>query len=110
LYLIALISSLYFPAADLVLINFLPRPLNSCTPSPGTATAVCYLFPLDLLCVLHNIWQFLISVVPPLLQAATWSASISVNFQMFFLLASGPRAQSGQFDLLSFSASFVCVE
>ena len=41
-----------------------------------------YLFPLALLCVLHNIWQFLISVLPPLLHAVTWSASISSSFQM----------------------------
>ena len=36
-----------------------------------------YRFPFALLCVLHNIWQFDLSVAPPLLHAATWSASIS---------------------------------
>ena len=40
---------------------------------------VFYLFPLALLCVLHNIWQFSIFVLPPLLHAVTWSASISLN-------------------------------
>ena len=41
-----------------------------------------YLFPFALLCVLQSIWQFSMLVAPPLLQAATWSASISSNFQM----------------------------
>ena len=62
-----------------------------------------YLFPFALLCVLHNIWQFLTVVAPPLLHEATWSASISASFQILLLLASWPRAQSGQFD--SFLAS-----
>ncbi len=41
-----------------------------------------YLFPFALLWVLHSIWQFLMLVSPPLLQAVTWSASISAIFQM----------------------------
>ncbi len=45
----------------------------------------CYLFPFDLLCVLQSISQLLRSVAPPLLQAATWSASISASFQILFL-------------------------
>lgn len=41
-----------------------------------------YLFPFALLCVLHSIWQFSMSVAPPLLQAVTWSASISFRSQI----------------------------
>ena len=67
-----------------------------------------YLFPFTRLCVLHNIWQFFISVTPPLLQAETWSASISFSFQILFLLASGPIAQSGQFEISFFAAACVC--
>ena len=51
-------------------------------------SSICYLFPFALLCVLHNISQFLISVAPPLLQAVTWSASISANFQILVLFES----------------------
>ena len=69
-----------------------------------------YRFPFARLCVLHNIWQFLIFVSPPLLQAATWSASISFSFQILVLLASCPMAQSGQFDLPLAWALVVCVE
>lgn len=58
-----------------------------------------YLFPFARLCVLHNIVQFCISVAPPLLQAVTWSASISVNLYIRALLLSLPRAHNGQFDI-----------
>ena len=47
-------------------------------PHFGYCIIIFYLFPFPLLCVLHNIWQFSISVLPPLLHAVTWSASISV--------------------------------
>ena len=36
-----------------------------------------YRFPLARLCDLQSIWQFSGEVAPPLLQAATWSASMS---------------------------------
>lgn len=36
-----------------------------------------YAFPLLRLWVLHNNWQLLTELSPPLLHAATWSASIS---------------------------------
>ena len=36
----------------------------------------CYVF--------YNIWKFLIAVAPPLLHAATWSASISTNYRFYF--------------------------
>jgi hypothetical protein len=41
-FFIVLIS--YFPAADFVLIYFLPRPLSLFTPLPGTATALFFVF------------------------------------------------------------------
>ena len=47
-----------------------------------------YLFPFALLCVWQSIWQLEISVAPPLDQAVTWSASISVSFQIRVRLAS----------------------
>ena len=53
-----------------------------------------------LLCVLQSIWQFLMSVAPPLLYAATWSASLSASFHTRAALASWPRAQSWQLDAL----------
>ena len=56
--------------------------------------------PFARLCVLQSIWQLERSVAPPLLHAATWSASISENFQIRFALASCPTAQSGQFETL----------
>ena len=48
----------------------------------------CYLFPFARLCVLQSIWQFAASVAPPLLQAVTWSASISFSLYMRFALLS----------------------
>lgn len=36
-----------------------------------------YLFPFNWLCIRQSIWQLDLSVVPPLLHAETWSASIS---------------------------------
>jgi hypothetical protein len=68
-----------------------------------------YLFPFALLCVLQSIWQFLSSVTPPLLQAATWSASISASFHILRLLASWPSAHSGQIGFpLVFAGGAVC--
>ncbi len=69
---------------------------------------IFYRFPFALLCVLHNIWQFLMSVAPPLLHAATWSASTSASFQILDLLDSWPIAHNGQFEVLDFWASDVC--
>ena len=43
--------------------------------------------------------------MPPLLQAETWSASISLNFQIFVLLPVFSKAQSGQLDVPCFSTS-----
>ena len=40
-----------------------------------------HLFPFALLCVLHSIWQFFMSVAPPFDHGVTWSASISLDFQ-----------------------------
>jgi len=57
---------------------------------------------------LDNISQFFIEVAPPLLHAATWSASISSNFQILFLLASCPTAHNEQFDFFLVSDSRVC--
>ena len=48
------------------------------------------------------------SVAPPMLHAATWSASISENFHIRFALASCPTAQSGQFETPFLSAAAVC--
>ena len=47
-----------------------------------------YLFPFALLCVWQSIWQLEISVAPPFDHAVTWSASISVSFQIRVRLAS----------------------
>lgn len=55
-----------------------------------------YLFPFARLCVLQSIWQFSIEVSPPLLQAVTWSASISDSFQMRVLLVPPSSTQCGQ--------------
>ena len=55
---------------------------------PANVMDAYYLLPFARLCVLHNIWQFLMSVAPPLLQADTWSASISDKLQILCLLAS----------------------
>jgi hypothetical protein len=52
------------------------------------AFSIFYLFPFILLCVLHSIWQLSMLVEPPLLQAETWSASISSIFQIRWRLAS----------------------
>jgi len=41
------------------------------------------------------------SVPPPLLQALTWSASISSIFQILFLLATCPIAQRGQLKMIN---------
>ena len=57
-----------------------------------------YLFPFALLCVLQSIWQLDSSVAPPLLQAETWSASISVKFHIRYAFTSCPIAQYGQLD------------
>jgi hypothetical protein len=48
------------------------------------------------------------SVAPPLLQAETWSASISANDQILFLFALLPTAHKGQFEISFFSASVFC--
>lgn len=48
---------------------------------PRQAT-LYYLFPLARLWVLQSIWQLEMSVAPPLLHAVTWSASISLYFQI----------------------------
>ena len=40
---------------------------------------VRHLLPFARLCVLHNSWQFLMSVAPPRLHAVAWSASISFD-------------------------------
>ena len=63
-----------------------------------------YLFPFALLCVLHNIWQFSISVEPPLLHAVTWSASISFRRYILVLFAPSICAQYGQLETCSASA------
>ena len=55
--------------------------------SGGMSAHLAYLFPLARLWVLQSIWQFLASVAPPFDHAATCSASISANFQIFFWLA-----------------------
>ena len=68
-----------------------------------------YLFPLALLWLEHNISQFLESVDPPLLHALTWSASISLNFQILFLLELSLIAHRGQFETPSISALFFCL-
>ncbi len=39
-----------------------------------------------------------LSVLPPLLHALTWSASISVIFHILVLLLFVPKAHNGQFD------------
>ena len=70
---------------------------------------VFYLFPFALLWDLHNISQLFVSVAPPLLQAVTWSASISASFQILVLFASCPIAQKEQFETPFFSDSAVCV-
>jgi hypothetical protein len=44
---------------------------------------------------MQSIWQFAAELPPPLRHADTWSASISANFHILLLLASGPTAQSG---------------
>ncbi len=44
-----------------------------------------YLFPLARLWVLQSIWQLSMLLWPPLLQAVTWSASISLRDQSFCL-------------------------
>ncbi len=49
-----------------------------------------YRLPLARLWVVQSIWQFLAEESPPLLQAVTWSASISFSSYTFVLLASGP--------------------
>ena len=67
-----------------------------------------YLFPFALLCVLQSISQFLVVVAPPLLQAETWSASISVNGHILVLLVLLPTAHNGQFEMVFFSASIFC--
>ena len=67
-----------------------------------------YLFPFARLWLLHNIWQFFISVAPPLLQAETWSASISQIDQIFLLLLSCQIAHKGQFETHFSFASLVC--
>ena len=59
--------------------------------------AIRYRFPLARLCVLHSIWQFEMSVAPPLLHASTWSASISESFQTRRAFASCPVAHSGRY-------------
>ena len=46
-----------------------------------------YRFPFARLWVLQSIWQFLMSVAPPFDHAVTWSASISLNFQIRFAFA-----------------------
>ena len=53
-----------------------------------------YRFPFARLWVLHSIWQLWMSVAPPLLQAVTWSASMSLNFQIFARLAACPMAHT----------------
>ncbi len=57
-----------------------------------------YRLPLARLWVLQSIWQFFWSVGFFLLQAATWSASISACDQIFLALASCPRVQCGQLE------------
>ena len=57
-----------------------------------------YLFPLARLWVWQSIWQLFISVTPPLLQAVTWSASISESFQILVRLAPLDIAQCGQLE------------
>lgn len=52
-----------------------------------------YRFPFALLCVLQSIWQLLMSVLPPRLHAVTWSASISVSFQIRLWLGPELMAQ-----------------
>ena len=47
-----------------------------------------HLFPFARLCVLQSIWQFPMSVTPPFDHGVTWSASISLNFQMRFAFVS----------------------
>ena len=78
-------------------------------PSAFFRLSIFYLFPFALLCVLQSISQFLLSVAPPLLQAVTWSASISASFQIFVLLLSCPIAHNEQFEVPFFSASAVWI-
>ena len=58
-----------------------------------------YLFPFNILCVLHSIWQLDTSVAPPFDQAVTWSASISASFQILLLFAPFSCTQCGQFEM-----------
>ena len=48
------------------------------------------------------------SVAPPLLQAETWSASISDSVQILVLFVLFPTAHKGQFEIPFFSASAFC--
>ena len=50
------------------------------------------------------------SVAPPFDHGVTWSASISLNFQIRFAFASWPMAQSGQFFALFAAESVLCFE
>ena len=57
------------------LLSILGNPLAPLAAAP--LARIFYLFPFARLCVLQSISQFSGSVLPPLLQAVTWSASIS---------------------------------
>jgi hypothetical protein len=71
----------------------------------GEIIILCHLLPLARLCVLQSISQFSAEVAPPLLQAETWSASISFMAHILSLLASWPIAQREQFHVfLAFAA------
>ena len=63
----------------------LPAPFGA---RGGRSAERPYLFPFARLCILQSIWQLLMSVAPPLLHAATWSASISASFHTRAALAS----------------------
>lgn len=56
---------------------------------------------------MQSIWQFASSVLPPLLHAPTWSASISLSSQILVLLELSVSVHMGQLDLPSALASSV---
>ncbi len=70
------------------------RLLPNYSDHPSRQSAYCldsYLFPFILLCILHSIWQFLMSVAPPLPQAVTanpFQVCSDVGFKLVSLYVS----------------------
>ena len=64
-----------------------------------TVVRAYYRLPLARLWGMHSIWQFAAELMPPLLHAETWSASISANFHILLLFASWPMAQRNKLRL-----------